>query len=114
VRPFSSIPTSRVAESFLSSLLCSSQAAAAWYADNLLTDMVCVEQHSEHLYDLLGWKYSRPTVSANLSNSETEDLDAQPVRGWMRTVSRTDRAVWPANYVHVENEKLIYNQPANA
>lgn len=91
----------------------SSQAAAAWHADNLLTDMVCVEQPRKHLYDLLPWKYSRPTVSANLSDEDIEDPSVPLTRGLKTTVSWIDRAWWPKDYVHFEHEKLLFNQPAN-
>ncbi|KIK22515.1 hypothetical protein PISMIDRAFT_497578 [Pisolithus microcarpus 441] len=76
-------------------------------------DMVCVEQPRKHLYDLLPWKYSRPTVSANLSDEDIEDPSVPLTRGLKTTVSWIDRAWWPKDYVHFEHEKLLFNQPAN-
>ncbi|KAI6120133.1 hypothetical protein EDD16DRAFT_1577784 [Pisolithus croceorrhizus] len=62
-----------------------SQAAAAWHADNFLTDMVCIEQPRKHFYDLLPWKYSWPTIFADLSDEDIEDPNPPLIRGLKTT-----------------------------
>jgi hypothetical protein len=45
----------------------SSQAVAAWLQDGLLVDPVCLEERRVHIYNLLGWRYSRPLVPADVA-----------------------------------------------
>jgi hypothetical protein len=84
--------------------------AAAWLADGLILDPVCLEEPQEHIYRLLGWRYTKPDVSMKFSdNNEAEVVDQ-----CRRTVNRIDRAVWPANFEHIEDTQLKYNQPSGA
>jgi hypothetical protein len=71
----------------------------------------CIEAPHNHIYYLLGWRYSLPAVSGNLTDSEGETMEM--VQGWARSSNSIDRAVWAANYMHVEHAMLQYNQPAD-
>ncbi|KAG9040392.1 hypothetical protein FS837_000713 [Tulasnella sp. UAMH 9824] len=93
-----------------------SQAAAAWHDTGYLLDYMSLEEPHRHLFDLLGWRYSRPTVDANLTDSSSSDNErgeVQPVpsRGFCTSVNPIDRAVWPPEFVHIPHHLLIYKQP---
>ena len=94
----------------------SSQAAAIWLANNFLISGEAVnatgdlEVVGEHIYELLGWRYARPLVPASPDDDSVQGTE----RTSRRTPNAIDRAVWPANFVHVEDERLNYNQGGNA
>jgi hypothetical protein len=85
--------------------LYSSQAAAAWISDGLMLTGLCSEMPVQHIFVQLGWRYTRPLVPSHRDDTITED-------GVCRTPNLIDRAVWPNNYVHFEDNRLMYNQPA--
>jgi hypothetical protein len=107
----------------------SSQATAAWLRDGLLVSGLAttvvggpdvknqsqvkgdIETDAKHIFSLLGWRYTNPLVPVNVSKGSDSDAETQPrtQRGSGRSPNRIDRAVWPANFVHIEDEKLSYN-----
>jgi len=63
---------------------------------------------ARHIFSLLGWCYTCPLTSLNISDVSDPDPETQYALG--RTPSRIDCAVWPAEFDHIEDEKLLYNQ----
>ena len=84
----------------------SSQAAAAWISNNLMSTGLCSETPVQHIVLLLGWRYTRPLVPGDLDDSDESDDTA--------TQQDIDRAVLPKDYVHHEGSRLKYNQPVDA
>ena len=66
---------------------------------------------TQHVYRLLSWRYTSPLVTDNISDIDNgnDNAAAATVRAARRNVNWIDRAVWPANYVHVEDERLLFN-----
>lgn len=86
-----------------------SQFAAAWLKDELLEDGFCEENPPMHIYDLLSWRYSRPTIVGAVTTSDEEEGVIPPiVRAKARSVSYIDRAIWPDGYTHVEDSRLYF------
>ncbi|KAF8644307.1 hypothetical protein AX16_008554 [Volvariella volvacea WC 439] len=91
-----------------------SQAVSIWIRVNfLVSDQATImftdpdtendiQFNDYHIYDLLCWRYSRPLVPTHIPD-ETR-------RAARRIRNLIDRAIWPANFVHFEHEKLMYNQ----
>lgn len=70
-------------------------------------DGICQERTRTHIYDLLCWRYSQPTVSGRVTTSDEEEEEGAPkIRGFSSSRSYIDRAVWPEGYTHVEHPKL--------
>ena len=93
----------------------SNSQTAAWIADGLLVDPVCQEVPRWHIFQLLCWRYSRLSVPDDIYSSDDEDGQNRPkVMGFSSSISYIDRAVWPAEYVHVENPMLHFKQPNEA
>ena len=58
-----------------------------------------------HIFKLLGWHYTSPLVPV-----DEADPSGGTIRGAIRKRNLIDRAVWPENFVHYEDEMLKYNQ----
>ena len=56
----------------------------------------------DDIRSLLGWRWNNPTVPTS--------VPGRTWRGAGRRPNRIDRAVWPPTFVHIEHEKLLYNQ----
>ncbi|KAI5980880.1 hypothetical protein EDD15DRAFT_2357806 [Pisolithus albus] len=93
-----------------------SQFAAAWLADGLMVDGICVEKPPTHIYDLLCWRYSRPAIVGEVTTSDEDEAEegAPRIRGFRSSRSYIDRAIWPEGYVHVEHPKLLFTQRPDA
>lgn len=90
-----------------------SQFAAAWIADNLMLDGICLERPRTHIYDLLCWRYSRPAIVGQVTTSDEEAEEGAPkIKGFSSSRSYIDRAIWPVTYTHVEDPRLLFTQPA--
>jgi len=91
-----------------------SQATTAWIADNLLADPVCQEEPRRHIFELLCWRYSQPSVPDDIYSSSDESGQNRPnIIGFSSSWSPIDRAVWPEGYVHFEDSRLQFKQPLN-
>ncbi|KAG8730309.1 hypothetical protein FRC10_002895 [Ceratobasidium sp. 414] len=92
-----------------------SQAAAVWHKKGYLLDCMCREEPHRHIFDLLGWRYAKPTSSANFSSGEAseEEQAVEPLRGLSASQNPIDRAVWPTEYKHIHHYLLHYKQPAD-
>ncbi|CAA7264994.1 unnamed protein product [Cyclocybe aegerita] len=96
------------------------QATAAWLRKAFFVSgeavMVLSDPNAEgdividdnHIFSLLGWRYTNPLIPINVPS--VPGTVALTRRGVARSRNLIDRAVWPANFVHVEDEKLKYNQ----
>jgi len=62
-----------------------------------------------HIFSLLGWRYTNPLVPITIPGVP-DSPDAPTRHGAARSPNRIDRAVWSAEFRHVEDEKLKYNQ----
>ena len=67
-----------------------------------------IEIDARHIFSLLCWHYTHPLVSLNISDDS--DPETETERAMSCSPSRIDRAVWSAQFVHVEDYKLLYNQ----
>lgn len=63
---------------------------------------LCSETPVQHIFVLLGWRYTRPLVPGNLSDSD----DTATQQGTGRTPDNIRRAVWRKGRVHHEDNSL--------
>ncbi|TEB26670.1 hypothetical protein FA13DRAFT_1887921 [Coprinellus micaceus] len=60
----------------------------------------CPPDRTEHIFTLLGWRYTNPTYGGD---------DSEPgQRHDVRIPNLIDRAVWPNDFVHLEDGRLEY------
>jgi hypothetical protein len=86
----------------------------AWMEDGYMTDLLCLEVRHVHLFNLLGWRYFRPSVPRDdFSSSDEEGNNLLNIRGFGQSPSDIDRAIWPVGFKHIENTMLMYKQPPN-
>lgn len=69
-----------------------------------------IEIEDKHVFSLLGWRYTNPLVPTSVPGSPgISDPNISTRRGVARNRNHIDRAVWPTNFIHIEDEKLSYN-----
>ncbi|KIO08014.1 hypothetical protein M404DRAFT_23262 [Pisolithus tinctorius Marx 270] len=94
-----------------------SQFAAAWSTDGLLLDLLCRENPRTHIYQLLGRRYSWPTVTGAVTTSDEEEEEegvVRTTRGFSTAQSYIQRGVWPKEYEHVEHPLLEFTSRPDA
>lgn len=64
----------------------------------------CIEEPQEHIYKLLCFRY---TIASSPVPGDGEQ-DYQRTENWI------DRGLWSEGFMHVEDIRLKYNQPAEA
>jgi hypothetical protein len=68
-----------------------------------------IETDTMHIFKLLGWRYSNPLVPVDAS-----DPSGKTIYGAVRKRNLIDRAVWPENFVHVEDGSLSTTRSLSA
>ncbi|KAF4620645.1 hypothetical protein D9613_000231 [Agrocybe pediades] len=64
-----------------------------------------------HPLDIFCWRYTRPTATANLTDSDNDDRTQ--VRATSRSPNNVDRGIWDnPEYVHIFDERINYVQDA--
>ncbi|CAA7264598.1 unnamed protein product [Cyclocybe aegerita] len=105
---------------FLLRRFSSSQAIVAWFHDAFLAsrevDMILSDPEAagdivlddKDIFAMLVYRWTNPRVP--ISDPSIPGPVVLARRSAARSLNLIDRAVWPANFVHVEHEKLRYNQ----
>ncbi|KAF8325313.1 uncharacterized protein EI90DRAFT_3128881 [Cantharellus anzutake] len=96
------------------------QVASAWMDEGWMVDPpICLESPFQHLFYLLGWRYSKLTMDPNPNTSNGIDDNDGPAQSWTlqraqgdsirATFNPIDRAIWPNGFVHRPHPLLQYN-----